>query len=68
MAAGYRIPINHYSRIDRRVAWLVQFDQAIDPKPSNLDRSRLGLQYLDSAAFAPETELDVDLLKGLFPD
>jgi hypothetical protein len=48
LPAGFEAPLNHRSRTDTRVAWMVELDQPIDPRPANLARVRL--QYRDAAS------------------
>ncbi|MCP3914108.1 MAG: hypothetical protein GY711_00960 [bacterium] len=52
LPVGFLAPINSYSRVEDRVAWILQLDQSIQPGAANL--ARIGVQYLDpNGAWVP---------------
>jgi hypothetical protein len=46
-------PLNLYSDLDSRLAFVIEFDQALDPNATNVNSDRIRLEYLDGAVWIP---------------
>jgi len=47
---GFKVPLNLYSDPESRVAVVIEFNQPVNPSPTNISESRLRLEFLDSSS------------------